>query len=283
MPNNLYIYQINNAIDFIKANLKHKISLSDIAATTCFSQYHFHRIFKSITKMNVNEFVKREKMEYALRILRYNKNELIKNIAFDLGYSSTANFSRDFKKYFNMSPDQAMKQDYSPYPRLVNNNESFSLNFIDVISLAEQIVYYKRIKGYDTQKIIGGFSELLEFVKSNNISSFIDYYIGIAHDDPEITGDDDSIYDAGFCINQNSDIKKIDGLNVCAIPAASYAQFEFVGELYHLHNAWDMIYETWLCESEYLPNNIPNLEAFRILGQEENNVFTVQLYMAIKK
>ena len=47
---NEYIYRVNRVIDYIDANIGREVSLKELAAVAGFSEYHFHRIFKGVTK-----------------------------------------------------------------------------------------------------------------------------------------------------------------------------------------------------------------------------------------
>jgi AraC-like DNA-binding protein len=53
----LYLESLNRAIQFIENNLDKKILLKDVANEAFLSEYHFHRIFKSLTGETVKEFL----------------------------------------------------------------------------------------------------------------------------------------------------------------------------------------------------------------------------------
>ena len=51
----LYTSEIQNAIHYIEENLDQQIRLDDVARTAGFSNYHFHRVFRSETGLLLQE------------------------------------------------------------------------------------------------------------------------------------------------------------------------------------------------------------------------------------
>jgi AraC family transcriptional regulator len=68
----LYLESLNRAIQFIENNLDKKILLKDVANEAFLSEYHFHRIFKSLTGETVKEFLLRLKTERAAIRLKHS-------------------------------------------------------------------------------------------------------------------------------------------------------------------------------------------------------------------
>jgi len=64
-----YVQRTNRAIDYIEEHLDSKITTSQLAKVSAFSEYHFHRIFKFVTGEKVNQYIKRLKMDKSKRAL----------------------------------------------------------------------------------------------------------------------------------------------------------------------------------------------------------------------
>lgn len=62
-----YVDRVNRAIDYIVGNFDRQLRLEDVAVEACFSPFHFHRVFKSLVGETLNQFVKRLRLERALR------------------------------------------------------------------------------------------------------------------------------------------------------------------------------------------------------------------------
>ena len=101
----IYLESLNRAIQFVENNLDKKILLKDIAREAFLSEFHFHRIFKSLTGETIKEFLLRLKIERAAIRLKYSKDN-IRRIAFENGYENHETFTRAFKKYFELTPQE---------------------------------------------------------------------------------------------------------------------------------------------------------------------------------
>ena len=63
------VTRISKAISFIEDNLDTKLVLEEIAKEAYFSPFHFHRLFKAVTKETVNDFITRKRVERAASFL----------------------------------------------------------------------------------------------------------------------------------------------------------------------------------------------------------------------
>lgn len=98
-----YRARINRVMDHVQQHLAGKLSLSTLSMVACFSPFHFHRIFGAFTGETVAGFIQRLRIEKAASLLVYNPSKSITEIAFDVGFGSSASFARLFKNYFGMS------------------------------------------------------------------------------------------------------------------------------------------------------------------------------------
>jgi YesN/AraC family two-component response regulator len=75
----------------------------DLVRSMNISRAHLYRKIQDLTGKSLGQFIRDIKMEKALYLIE-NTSLTIKEIAFKTGFSSPANFSREFKKYFGHSP-----------------------------------------------------------------------------------------------------------------------------------------------------------------------------------
>ncbi|HMA65896.1 MAG TPA: AraC family transcriptional regulator [Chitinispirillaceae bacterium] len=54
-----YRQRINRVIDYIDAHLDENLTLETLAYIACFSKFHFHRIFQSVTGERLSECIQR--------------------------------------------------------------------------------------------------------------------------------------------------------------------------------------------------------------------------------
>jgi AraC family transcriptional regulator len=113
---NGYITRINRVIDHLNANLRSAYSLDELAEVACFSPYHFHRVFKSITGETVHEYAKRLRLEKAARLAADNKFKMAE-IAVECGFESTTDLSRSFKARFGVPPSRFTRNAWLKHTR----------------------------------------------------------------------------------------------------------------------------------------------------------------------
>lgn len=100
-----YTKSIKKAIEYIDLNYSNPISLSDIAKYVYLSPEYFSRLFKEEVGENFSTYLtiyRIEKAEYLIK----NSNMKISEIANDVGYSNPGYFSKSYKKYKGVSPDE---------------------------------------------------------------------------------------------------------------------------------------------------------------------------------
>lgn len=90
-------------VNFIENNLDKDIYLDDIIRLTELSKFHYMRIFKSITGITLNEYIRRRKLSKAASELLETTKSIIE-IAFYYGYQSQEAFTRAFKEMYGLTP-----------------------------------------------------------------------------------------------------------------------------------------------------------------------------------
>ena len=99
---------ILRSIQFIEANLKSDIDVSEIAQKVFCSLYHFIRLFKSITDTSPKKYLLKRRLSESISELR-NSQKKISTIAYDFQFSSNEVFTRAFKKQFHISPSDVRR------------------------------------------------------------------------------------------------------------------------------------------------------------------------------
>ena len=282
MTNKYYIERISKVIDYIEEHIGTKLQLSELADIAMFSKYHFHRIFKSVTGENLNEYIKRMKMIKAYRLLQVDKTISIKELSITLGYNSTANFSRDFKDFHSISPTDAKLTDKLLEERVLDKrNQPLDIDYKGIEFIPDKYILYKKITtGYDIQLIPKVFDELYQLALQNNFK--IEQFIGIGYDDPDYTPADKCKYDACIVVNQN-DISKNIECNSKIIKGGKYAIFRFEGHKNDISSAWDYLFKEWLLNSQFIPADRPHLEMYLHSEKYELGYFNVNLCLPIKQ
>lgn len=281
MTNKYYIERINKVIDFIEVNLGSKLLLAELAEVAMFSKYHFHRIFKTVTGENLNEFIKRMRMIKAYRFLQVDKTIEIKDLAIKIGYNSTANFSRDFKEFHGISPSQARQSDKILEERLINiKNTELDITYKGIENLPEKYVLFKKItSGYDNELIPHTSNELYKLAIEYKFK--IEQFIGVGYDDPDYTPADKCKYDICIAVNPK-DLPKRIPCDSKIIQGGKFAVFNYQGHKNNITNAWDYMFKEWLLNSNFLPDDRPHLEMYLYSEKYEQGQFNVNLCLPVK-
>jgi pyruvate-formate lyase/AraC-like DNA-binding protein len=100
--------KILNIIEMINLNYKEKITLDSLASTAHMSKYSFIRHFKNYTGYTPIDYLIRVRIQRAKEIMERG-NATVKAVALEVGYDNPFYFSRLFKKYEGISPEEFLK------------------------------------------------------------------------------------------------------------------------------------------------------------------------------
>ena len=95
---------VDETIAYIRSHLSEKLSLSGLSHEAGLNPNYFSKVFKERAGDTVNQFIIKEKMALAARLI-LEGNIKSYAIAESLGYDNYANFVNMFKKTYGMSPN----------------------------------------------------------------------------------------------------------------------------------------------------------------------------------
>ena len=98
-----YSPDIEEILSYINSNIMELFTLADLAEKTNLSVSHFKHKFKHEVGMPPAEYFMRKKIDKAKELIQKG-DLLIKDIAYDLGFTSPSYFSTVFKQYAACSP-----------------------------------------------------------------------------------------------------------------------------------------------------------------------------------
>lgn len=94
---------VRKAKEFIMENLDSPLRLGDVAQHANVSSYYFCKVFKQATGVTFTEFVNRQRVERAKRML-VDPEARVTEIAYEVGFQSLSQFNRSFLKIVGDSP-----------------------------------------------------------------------------------------------------------------------------------------------------------------------------------
>lgn len=96
-------HQIARAIDWLKGNFSQPLRIDDLAAQARMSSSTFHHHFRSMTALSPLQFQKQLRLREARRLMLAERMDAA-NAAFQVGYESPSQFSREYNRMFGAPP-----------------------------------------------------------------------------------------------------------------------------------------------------------------------------------
>ncbi|MFM2483261.1 AraC family transcriptional regulator N-terminal domain-containing protein [Celerinatantimonas sp. YJH-8] len=97
--------KITKAISWLKDNYAKPVKMEDLAKLTGMSVSSFHTHFKSLTSMSPLQFQKTVRLQQARSLMRAKMMD-VSSAAYEVGYASTSQFSREYVRAFGVPPSK---------------------------------------------------------------------------------------------------------------------------------------------------------------------------------
>lgn len=286
-----YTQRINRTIDYIDRHLDEPLPLDRLAEIAAFSKYHFHRIFYAHVGETPGQYIQRLRIAKAAMLVAAHRDRTITDIAFSVGFSDVAAFSRAFRLVYGVAPSRYREKrpslsmedsnlstpDRNPstapsgndrYDSVISHesrsNDMAELQMdpipaqqVTVVDKPEMTVAYVRHTGPyfgDEALFQRLFSTLYEWAAPRDlIQRGRTEEIIIYHDDPG-TVDPEKLR-VSCCISVPTETEVSGEIGKMTIPAGRYAEARFVVDATQFGGAWNWVYGVWLPESGYQPDD----------------------------
>lgn len=128
------LYLVNDVLKFIELNVDKDITLDNLEKQFNYSKRHLRRIFREKTNVSLYGYIIYRKLVHALYEIVNTEQKLI-DISSKYGWNNYDSFARSFKKYFDISPNEAINNGFVMEKReivndvygpvLINNDKDF--------------------------------------------------------------------------------------------------------------------------------------------------------------
>ena len=261
--------RINKVVRYIEQAIDRDLPLDELAALACFSPFHFQRVFKEVMGETPKQFIKRLRLEEAARIIALNPGQKILEVAIKTGYQSLEAFSRAFKDYYAISPDNLRKCSEIEYIKIVQgpycqngNGDEMKLEIsssirnpvfenlkVDIVKRAPlQCVYLKTT--LDSPHLISGsFKRIKQWSQVRGLVTEDAKLFGVVVDFPVFTPLDKCRF--LVCAEVDEPAVTVGLVSYLEISSARYAEFEIEGGIAEIFKAASFVVHSWLPDNGY--------------------------------
>ena len=102
---NTDILRFTEIVTYIEENVAKRITVSELAKMANLNTLYFSQSFKKVFGVSPSQFIISKKINYSMTLLLAS-NDLVRDIAFQLGFNDELYFSRLFRQKVGMSPKQ---------------------------------------------------------------------------------------------------------------------------------------------------------------------------------
>lgn len=255
-----YQTRLERVLAYIHSHLDEPLTMERLADIACLSPFHFHRIFSAFLGETINAHVRRIRLEQAaLRIT--DTGESMTEVALSVGYETPAAFTRAFRGLFGISPSAYRKQQ-TPFPPLAGQltvEEIFAMK-PEIHELQEMKVLFVKKTGPYAEVAGKAWETLMKFAYQHRLLNPATLCIGVGHDDPAVTPEEQLRYDA--CITFTGDVQPEGEVGLQTIAGGRYAVFLHKGAYTGLSETYRSIYAGWLPNSGYALREVPCFEKY---------------------
>lgn len=245
-----YHRRLDKVMRYIGDHLDEDLDLATLAAISCFSPCHFHRIYAGITGETVVETLRRVRLSRAagdlVRIGLARDEMPIAAIAKRAGYGSVAAFTRAFQATYGMAPaayrrrgslvlphPQPVQMETRMYPVTVTDRAAVRL-----ATIAHQGSYLE---------IGTAFDRLCNWAAGRGLMGPKTRMIGVFYDDPQTVPEKQLRSAAGISVD--AEIKTEGDIRIMDIAAGRHAVLLHKGPYAELAKAYAWLFGTWLPQS----------------------------------
>jgi AraC family transcriptional regulator len=259
----------------VQRHLDADLRLDDLARLASFSPYHFHRVFRGMLGESVGEHVRRLRLERAAARLKHGDRS-VTSIAFEAGYGSHEAFTRAFKAMSGRSPSDFRARNrtldwLARSPTGVHYREGGEPSDFEPLPPGGESMQVK-IESFGPMRVafvrhVGPYEECksawdtlcTKLGREGRLGGDV-RFLGMCHDDPEVTPPERIRYDA--CVTVDDDFEPEGPIGVQTIPAAEYAVTTHFGPYEKLNETYAELFGRWLPRSGRALRALPSLELY---------------------
>jgi len=251
-----YIESVYRVTHYIEQHYSEELTLESLSKVAGFSKYHFHRIFKTIVGESLGCHIRRVRL--ARSTSKFMMKQKITDIALESGYETNASFAKAFKKQFGMSPKA-----FSAKVKTTKGTTMLKPKFITLEPL--DVLYVRKTGDYNKScgeawEVLMKFAYTQKIKHKKNLMGKEAIAIGIGHDNPSVTNEEELRCDA--CISwDDKSVEPTGEIASKTIAGGDYVMFLHKGSYDGLKETYSKIGD-WIVESGVMLRDEPMFEKY---------------------
>lgn len=263
-----WLTAMNNAVEYMEANITEKIDIEKVAKMALSSSFHFQRMYYMLTGVTVAEYVRRRRLTLAAQdILSGDK---IIDVAYRYGYTTPEAFTKAFKKMHGISPSAAREPgtNLMAYPKLsfhisIKGDKNMNYKMIDkgsftVIGKQTRIT---AVDGENFKQVPKFWDDCMKDGSYEWMSSNAGK-LGVLGVSMDLHNFNKGFFTYMIGVEETTDSLP-EGYVSVPIPAATWAVFESIGPLPEaIQDITRRIFSEWFPATGYEHDCAPELEVY---------------------
>jgi len=261
-----YKRRILRVMVHVQNHLEDPLDLERLAGVAAFSPYHFHRVWKGMVGEPLDAYVRRLRLERAATRLKTTDRPIL-DLALEAGYTTHEAFTRAFRAGFGRSPSE-FRRDHAGerasgsdpgvpgFEPKAPEVPSLEVEIRDLETL--RVAFSRHVGPYDGCGAT--WDRLLTWAGSEGLVGQDTRFIGMCHDDPEITPAGRVRYDA--CITIDRDVVPAGEFGVQTVAGGPHARTSHFGPYGELARTYVRLVGQWAPRSGRELRPLPCLEMY---------------------
>jgi AraC family transcriptional regulator len=243
---------LERAAALVSTRLDDPPSLEELAAAAAVSPFHFHRIWRALTRETVGQTLLRLRLEASKELLQAT-DATVAETAIAVGFATPQSFARAFRRHTGITPTGHRAA--SP-PTSIASGKDLK---VEIERRGQILVVALRREGKDYTNLNAIFGQVWSWAEATDTLKGLEGIYGIPRDDPESVSRDRLRYDACLALGVTT---APEPFRVLALPAGDYACLRHLGSYDGLEAATQHLVGCWLPASGWDPADFPVLHHF---------------------
>jgi AraC family transcriptional regulator len=244
--------RLERAASLLSGRLDDPPSLAELASAAAVSPFHFHRIWRALTRETVGQTILRLQMEASQELLLV-KDASVTETATAIGFGTPQSFARAFRRHTGLTPSEHRNSQSS-----VAKRDTAEMK-VAVDRRGEIMIVALRREGKPYTDLNATFGQVWSWAEATDTLKNLHGIYGIPLDDPASVPVKELRYDAGLALSVTS---APEPFRVLRLPAGEFACLRHGGSYDGLEAATQYVMGEWLLSSGREPADFPIFHSF---------------------